>query len=216
MLNLLAKGEKCMGAIKDFLLDMMSVDGQIDYRKYKLENEPEYAYAALSAFPEEFQLTDFDEELSKFLKKILEVPFDKLKPIICNQVDKYFPTKEELEKCYEKDVRKKNLTPDNTFVKFIEESLGREVDRPMLYDVLESLALLDSAYTHYVDAELISNQYDEYRSCGYSGYDDKKVDEDAISAREDYLYRKDVHNKLVLKFTESLFPPDKGIDNLIL
>lgn len=203
-----------MGAIKDFLLDLMSVDGQIDYRKYKLENDPKYAYARLKAFPECFKLTDFDEELSKCLKKILPFPFDKLKPIICDQVYKYFPTKEKLEKCYEKDVSNKNLTPDNTFVKFIEESLGHEVDRLMLYDVLECLALLDRAFSMYVNAELLFNQYDEYRSCGYKGYDDEEVNRGAISAREDYLQIKEVYYKRLWRFTETLFTElsNKGID----
>lgn len=156
--------------------------------------------------PEEIALTKFDLQLGGCLEKILDVPFNTLKPIIYKAVDKYFPTQAEFEKCCERDFVNENLTEENVFVKLLEESFNGHVDREMAYEVLKSVAALNRAYDEYRDAELTANRYDDFSSCGYGGYDTDGADAAADEAWKIYDKQYESHKALVKEFTRDVCP----------
>lgn len=156
--------------------------------------------------PNEIALTKFDYQLRECMEKILAVPFNSLKPIIYKAVDKYFPTREEFERCYQKDITNANLTPGNTFIKVLEESFDCKVDMQMAYDVFKSIASLDRAYIEYTTAQFKANKYDDYSSCGYGGYDTDAAEEEADIARNQYFFQKEEHDELINQFTSGICP----------
>lgn len=159
----------------------------------------------------DIKITNYDEYLEECLKNILNVPFDTLKPYIGKAINKYFPTKEEFQKCFEslrRDARYlQEANCDNPLFLVIKESFDAdEKDIASLSVVMASFDSVERARVAYSRAVEDVERLDNFTGQGYrvAGLEEAYDRED--QSAEEYNEAQDLHKQTVDSFTRIICP----------